>query len=152
MYFRITVSINSSEHRHIFLNVCTSGNVKVHWTFGSSDRSTFFWGKKKGKERRCIFDWKTALHGVTDWWSWIYRKIQWNTIYDGTLKTVELYERHVMLPLKVSASKLLHKKFSLAGQRQNSLRQVATRFLQCWIYLNWCSIQQDFSAQIFTSS
>ena len=30
-----------------------------------------------------------------------------------------------MLPLKVSASELLHKKFSLAGQRQNSLRQVA---------------------------
>ena len=63
IYFRITVSINSSEHRHIFLNVCTSGNVKVHWTFGSSDRSTFFWEKKKRKERSCIFDWKTTLHG-----------------------------------------------------------------------------------------
>ena len=62
MYFQITVSISSSEHKHIFLNVCTSGNVKVHWTFGSSDRSAIFW-EKKGKERSCIFDWKTTLHG-----------------------------------------------------------------------------------------
>lgn len=153
MYFRITVSINSSEHRHIFLHVCTSGNVKVHWTFGSSDRSTFFWERKKKEKKEVAYlTGKQLSMGVTDWWSWIYRKIQWNTTHDGTLKTVELYERHIMLPLKVSALKLLHKKFSLAGQRQNSLREVATRFLQRWIYLNQCSIHQDFSAQILTSS
>lgn len=94
---------------------------------------------------------KQLSMGSQTGWAEYTGKIQWNTTYGGTLKTVELYERHIMLPLKVSASKLLHKEFSLAGQRQNSLRRLLPRFLQCWIYAIKCSIHQDFSAQIFTS-